>query len=71
MTVNVTRGGLLVSLSVLGVALYEVRTLLDFVGVSVPIVPYMMAVLIVVALCLIYVVLWGEWKTEPYHGRGR
>lgn len=66
-----SRGGLLVALSVLGVALYEFRTLLEFVGVSIPIVPYMLGVLIVVGLGFVYIALWGEWKTEPYQGSGR
>ncbi|MUW15625.1 CbaC protein, partial [Halorubrum sp. CBA1125] len=36
MSVDVSRGGLLVALAIFGVIVYEFRTVLEFVGVSVP-----------------------------------
>lgn len=62
MTVNVSRGGLMVVLAVFGVILYEIRTLLDFAGVSIPIVPYLVAVLVVVAVIVLYISLTDGWK---------
>lgn len=62
---------MLVGLAVLGVILYELRTLFEFVGISVPIVPYMMGVLFVLVGVLVYISLFGNWDTESYHGNSR
>ncbi|MFA9516727.1 CbaC protein [Halopenitus sp. H-Gu1] len=60
---SVTRGGLLVGLAVLGAALYEFRTLLEFLGVSVPIVPYLIGVLALLLVIYWYVSFFDKWKT--------
>ncbi|SDX94951.1 CbaC protein [Halopenitus persicus] len=58
---SVTRGGLLVALAVLGVGLYELRTLFEFLGVSVPIVPYLLAVVVLVFGIYGYVSFFDKW----------
>ncbi|MFC6615416.1 CbaC protein [Halopenitus salinus] len=60
---SVTRGGLLVALSVLGVGLYEFRTLLEFLGMSVPIVPYLIAVVVLLFGIYWYVSFFDKWET--------
>jgi hypothetical protein len=65
MTVDVTRGGLLVTLAVFGVIVYEFRTVLDFVGVELPLIPYMAGVFVLAALAVWVVILKGGWRTEP------
>lgn len=61
---DVTRGGLLVALAVFGVIAYELRTVAEILGASVPLVPYL-AVVVVLALVAVYVVvLKGGWRTE-------
>lgn len=70
MNVEVTRGGLLVVLAVLGVVLYEFRTLLEFVGIHVPIVPYLAGVALLVFAIYGYVEFVGAWKEETLPTRG-
>ena len=65
MSVDVTRGGLLVTLAIFGVIVYEFRTVLDFVGVELPIIPYMGAVFVLAGASVWYVTLKGGWRTEP------
>lgn len=65
MSVDVTRGGLLVALAIIGVIVYELRTVLDFVGIELPIIPYMGAVFVLAAAAIWYVTLKGGWRTEP------
>jgi hypothetical protein len=64
-TVDVTRGGLLVALAVFGVIVYELRTVLDFVGIGLPLIPYMAAVFVLAGAAVWYVSLRGGWRTEP------
>ncbi|MFC5277601.1 CbaC protein [Halorubrum rubrum] len=65
MSVDVTRGGLLVGLAIFGVIIYELRTVLDALGISLPIVPYMAGVFALAGLAIWLVVLNGGWRTEP------
>jgi hypothetical protein len=65
MTVDVTRGGLLVTLAIFGVIIYEFRTVLDFVGIELPLIPYMAAVFVLAGLAVWFVMLKGGWRTEP------
>ncbi|KDS91614.1 CbaC protein [Halorubrum saccharovorum] len=65
MTVDVTRGGLLVTLAIVGVIVYELRTVLDFVGIELPLIPYMAGVFILAGLAVWFVTLKGGWRTEP------
>ena len=65
MTVDVSRGGLLVALAIFGVIVYELRTVLDFVGVELPLIPYMAAVFILAGATVWFITLKGGWRTEP------
>ncbi|WP_435098535.1 CbaC protein [Halorubrum sp. N11] len=65
MTVDVSRGGLLVTLAIFGVIIYELRTVLDFVGIELPIIPYMGIVLVLAGLTVWFITLKGGWRTEP------
>ncbi|WP_144925862.1 CbaC protein [Halorubrum salsamenti] len=65
MTVDVTRGGLLVVLAIFGVIIYEFRTVLDFVGIELPLIPYMAGVFILAGLAVWFVTLKGGWRTDP------
>ncbi|EMA57840.1 hypothetical protein [Halorubrum lipolyticum] len=65
MTVDVSRGGLLVTLAIFGVIVYELRTVLDFVGVELPLIPYMAAVFILAGVTIWFVTLKGGWRTDP------
>ncbi|WP_193309387.1 CbaC protein [Halorubrum halophilum] len=65
MSVDVTRGGLFVTLAIFGVIIYEMRTVLDFVGVELPLIPYMAAVFILAGLTVWIITLKGGWRTEP------
>ncbi|GAB3694956.1 CbaC protein [Halorubrum pallidum] len=65
MTLDVSRGGLLVTLAVFGVIVYEMRTVLDFVGIELPLIPYMAAVFALAGLTVWIVSLTGGWRTEP------
>ncbi len=69
MNVEVTRGGLLVVLAVLGVGLYEFRTLLEFLGFHVPIVPYLAGVVLLVFGIYGYVEFVDAWKEESLPAR--
>ncbi|MDB2238172.1 MULTISPECIES: CbaC protein [Halorubrum] len=64
MSVDISRGGLLVTLAIFGVIVYELRTVLDFVGVELPIIPYMGAVFVLAGASVWYVTLKGGWRTE-------
>lgn len=61
---SVTRGGLLVGLAVAGVVFYELRTALGFVGIEIPLVPYLLAVFVLAAGVYAYVGLAGRWREE-------
>lgn len=65
MTVDVSRGGLLVGLAVFGVIVYEIRTVFGFVGVDLPIVPYLVGVFALAGVAIWLVVLNGGWRTDP------
>jgi hypothetical protein len=64
MTVDVSRGGLLVTLAIFGVIIYELRTVLDFIGVELPLIPYMIAVFALAGILLWIITLKGGWKTD-------
>ncbi len=64
MSVDVTRGGLLVALAVFGVILYELRTVLDFVGIELPLIPYMAGVFVLAGVVLWLVSLKGGWRND-------
>ncbi len=64
MSVDITRGGLYVALAVFGVILYEIRTVLDFVGIELPLIPYMIGVFALAGLAIAVVRLKGGWR-EP------
>lgn len=65
MSVDVTRGGLLVALAVFGVIAYELRTVAELLGVSIPLVPYLTAVVLLALVAVYVVVLKGGWRTDP------
>jgi hypothetical protein len=65
MSVDMSRGGLLVAFAVFGVIVYEFRTVLDFVGVELPLIPYMAAVFALAGILLWIITLRGGWRTEP------
>lgn len=46
MSVDISRGGLLVALAIFDVIIYEPRTVLDFVGVEIPLTSYTTAVIV-------------------------
>ncbi|SMO40127.1 CbaC protein [Halorubrum cibi] len=64
MSVDVTRGGLLVGLAIVGVIVYELRTVLDALGLSLPIVPYLAGVFVLAGAAVWVVILTGGWRTE-------
>lgn len=64
MTMTVSRGGLLVAMAVFGVIVYEIRTVLEAVGVSVPLVPYLVVVVILSVLIVALAGLFGLIKTD-------
>lgn len=64
MTLDISRGGLLVALAIFGVILYELRTVLDFVGVEIPLIPYMAAVFVLAGLVMWVISLKGGWRTD-------
>jgi len=64
MTVDVSRGGLLVTLAIFGVILYELRTVLDFVGIELPLIPYMAGVFVLAGVVLWLVTLKGGWRDD-------
>ena len=61
----VTRGGLLVGLAMLGAILYELRTLLEFVGIHVPLIPYLAGVLLLLFAIYGYIEFFGHWRDDP------
>ncbi|WP_435074171.1 CbaC protein [Halorubrum sp. HHNYT27] len=65
MSLDVTRGGLLVAFAIFGVIVYEFRTVLDFVGVELPLLPYMAAVFVLAGVLLWVITLMGGWRTDP------
>ncbi len=64
MSVDISRGGLLVALAVFSVIVYELRTVLDLVGIELPIIPYMAAVIALAGGTVWYVSLKGGWRTD-------
>ena len=64
MSLDRTRGGLLVAFAIFGVIVYEFRTVLDFVGVELPLIPYMAAVFALAGVLLWIVTLTGGWQTD-------
>ncbi|MFW6449367.1 MAG: CbaC protein [Halobacteriota archaeon] len=64
MDASFTRGGLLVGLAIVGVVLYEVRTLAEFVGVGVPLLPYMLVVVVVLVAAYVGAVMTGRLDTD-------
>jgi len=64
MTVDVSRGGLLVTLAIVGVIVYELRTVLDFVGVELPLIPYMVGVFALAGVTIWFITLKGGWRTD-------
>jgi len=65
MTVDVSRGGLLVALAIFGVIIYELRTVLDFVGIELPLIPYMAGVFVLAGVTIWFITLKGGWRTDP------
>ncbi len=65
MTVDVSRGGLLVGLAVFGVIAYELRTVLDMLGLPLPLIPYMAGVFVLIGLIVWVISIKGGWRTEP------
>jgi hypothetical protein len=65
MSLDVSRGGLLVAFAIFGVIVYEFRTVLDFVGVELPLLPYMAAVFVLAGVLLWVITLTGGWRTDP------
>ncbi len=65
MTVDVSRGGLLVGLAVFGVIAYELRTVLDMLGLPLPLIPYMAGVFVLIVLIVWVISIKGGWRTEP------
>lgn len=59
---NVSQGGLLVGLAIFGVIAYEFRTVLEMVGISVPILLYMTAVFVGAIAVVLYLVMKGELR---------
>ena len=64
MTLDITRGGLFVAFAIFGVIIYELRTVLDFLGVELPLLPYMAAVFALAGVLLWVITLKGGWRTE-------
>lgn len=64
MSVDISRGGLLVALAIFGVILYELRTVLDFVGIELPLIPYMAGVFVLAGVVLWLVSLKGGWRDD-------
>jgi hypothetical protein len=64
-SLDITRGGLLVALAIFGVIIYELRTVLDFVGIELPIIPYMAAVFALAGIAIWFITLKGGWRTVP------
>jgi len=64
MSLDVSRGGLLVAFAIFGVIVYEIRTVLDFVGVELPLLPYMGAVFVLAGVLLWVITLTGGWRTD-------
>ncbi len=67
MSIDVSRGGLLVGLAVFGVIAYELRTVLDMLGLPLPLVPYLAGVFVLAGLIVWVISLKGGWRTEPRH----
>ena len=65
MTVDVSPGGLLVALAIFGVIIYELRTVLDFVGIELPLIPYMAGVFVLAGVTIWFITLKGGWRTDP------
>ena len=65
MSLDVSRGGLFVALAVFGVIAYELRTVVEILGVSVPLIPYLVAVFALAGIAVWVVSLKGGWRTEP------
>ncbi|ACM57989.1 hypothetical protein [Halorubrum lacusprofundi] len=64
MTVDVSRGGLLVTLAIFSVIIYELRTVLDFIGIELPLIPYMAGVFILAGVTVWFITLKGGWRTD-------
>jgi len=64
-TVDVSRGGLLVGLAVFGVIAYELRTVLDMLGLPLPLVPYLVGVFVLAGLIVWVISVKGGWRTDP------
>lgn len=65
MSFTVSRGGLLVGLAVFGVIVYELRTVVGFVGIDLPILPYLAGVFVLAGVGVWLLVINGGWQTEP------
>ncbi len=64
MSVDISRGGLLVAFAIFGVILYELRTVLDFVGIELPLIPYMVGVFVLAGIVLWLITLTGGWRED-------
>ena len=64
MSVDISRGGLLVAFAIFGVILYELRTVLDFVGIELPLIPYMVGVFVLAGIVLWFITLTGGWRED-------
>lgn len=65
MSVDISRGGMFVALAVFGVIVYELRTVADMLGLSLPLLPYMAGVFVLAGIAVWLVSLKGGWRTEP------
>lgn len=65
MSIDITRGGLLVAIAIFGVIAYEFRTVAEILGINVPLIPYMVLVFALAGLAVWFVSLKGGWRTEP------
>ncbi|WP_418281136.1 CbaC protein [Halorubrum sp. DTA98] len=64
MSLDITRGGLLVGIAIFGVIAYELRTVAEILGVEVPLIPYLALVFAAAGVAVWFVSLKGGWRTD-------
>lgn len=62
---NVSRGGLLVGLAIFGVIAYELRTVAEALGVSVPLLPYLLVVFVGATVAVVVISFQGGFRADP------
>lgn len=65
MSRDVTLGGLLVAASVFFVIVYELRTVIDMVGITLPLGPYLIATVLLIAIASYLVWVYGAPGSPP------